>query len=77
MASPANEPTELEGEAAGPTSKERAQRQERASWRSWTYLEWNEELLKYCFLAGDGANAVPVTRLAASAGPEELTRLRS
>ncbi len=62
MASPANEP-DRSGWKASPAPG--------TSWRSWTYLEWNEELLKYCFLAGDGANAVPVTRLAAT--PEELT----
>ena len=62
MASPANEPNRSSWKPSPAPG---------TFWRSWTYLEWNEELLKYCFLAGDGANAVPVTRLAAT--PEELT----
>ena len=40
MASPAEKP---DGRDWKPASAPRE------SWKTWTYLEWNEELLKYCF----------------------------
>ena len=41
------------------------------SWGTWVYAEWNQRLLEYCFLIGNGTDGTPVTRLAATR--EELT----